>query len=192
MEPSTLTSTSPTSAPAPVTPVTPVTSSLRPSPADPTIGPAVARVVRRHHFAVLATASATGRPHAAGVMYQVAGGQAWVSTLRSSRKARNAAARGQVALTLAVRRIPMFPPATVQLRGRATVVDLDDPELRRLAEAGSLPAVTGRGELELPDGCFLRIDLAERVPVYALGMSCWQLLRHPLDAARVALVDWEA
>jgi hypothetical protein len=177
----------PTPAPAP-TPEDP--PPVRPT--DPALGPTVARAVRRGGFAVLATASPSGRPHAAGVSYQLAAGHLWVSTLRSSRKARNVAARPEVGLTIPVRRLPLIPPATVQLQGRAQIVGLDDPHLRRLAEAGSLDAVTGHGELELADGCFLRIALPERVPSYALGMSLWRLLRDPLNADRVALVDWEA
>jgi nitroimidazol reductase NimA-like FMN-containing flavoprotein (pyridoxamine 5'-phosphate oxidase superfamily) len=146
--------------------------------------------VRRRHFAVLATASASGRPHSAGVSYELAEGHVWVSTYRSSRKARNVAARPEVALTVAVRRIPFFPPASVQIQGRADIVELDDPELLRLAAAGALGKVTGHGELELDGGCFLRIELPTRVPVYALGMSLWALARDPLGADRIAAVDW--
>lgn len=88
--------------------------------------------------------------------------------------------------------LPLGPPASVQIQCRGTVVDLDDPELRRLADRGALKKVTGHGELELADGCFLRLALPSRVPVYALGVSLWQLMRDPLGAGRVAQVDWSA
>ena len=72
----------------------------------------------------------------------------------------------------------------------AAVVELDDPEARRLAAAGALKAITSHGALELPDGCFLRVRLRRRVPTYGLGMSLLQLLKDPLAAGRVAEVDW--
>jgi hypothetical protein len=174
----------------PTTPTSSAPVALR--PADPALGPAVKKAVSRRSFAVLGTASATGRPHNAGVAYQLAAGRIWVSTYRESRKARNVAARPEVAFTVPVPRIPLFPPATVQIQGRAEIVGLDDPELRRLAAAGQLKKVTGHGELELDGGCYLRIDLPARVPVFALGMSRWQLLRDPLGADRIAHVDWAA
>jgi S-adenosylmethionine/arginine decarboxylase-like enzyme len=171
------------------TDLAPAPTELR--PADPAIGPIVAKAVRRRSFAVLATSSASGRPHGAGVTYQLADGHIWVSTYRESRKARNVAARPEVALTITVTRIPFFPPASVQIQGRARIVELDDPELRRLAATGSLKKVTGHGELDLDGGCYLRIELPSRVPVYGLGMSLWELARAPLAADRIAQVEWE-
>lgn len=158
--------------------------------ADPALGPLVRRAVARRSFAVLATASVDGRAHAAGVLYALAEGELWISTLRSSRKARNVAANPAVALTVPVRRLPVGPPSTVMLQGTATVVDLDDPDLRRIAATGSLQAITSHGELELPGGCFLRVRLPRRVPIYGLGMSLPTFLRDPLAAGRAALVDW--
>jgi nitroimidazol reductase NimA-like FMN-containing flavoprotein (pyridoxamine 5'-phosphate oxidase superfamily) len=158
--------------------------------ADPTLGRLVHRAVAKRSFAVLATASVDGRAHAAGVLYQLAGGELWVSTMRSSRKARNVAANAAVAVTVPVRRLPVGPPSSVMLQGTATVVELDDPKLRRLADEGALKQVTSHGELELPGGCFLRVRLPQRVPVYGLGMSLWALLRDPLASGRIAHVDW--
>ncbi len=160
------------------------------SAGDPALGPLVAKAVRRRKFAVLATASSAGRSHSAGVLYQVAGGRLWVSTLGSSRKARNVADDPRVALTVPIRRLPFGPPSSVQVQTTGTVVGLDDPELRELAASGALKRVTGHGELELPGGCFLRLDLPSRVPTYGLGMSIVSLIRNPLDAGRVAQVDW--
>ena len=157
---------------------------------DPSLGPMAVNAVRRRRFAVLATASATGRAHSAGVLYQLAGGQLWVSTLESSRKARNVAANARVALTVPVRRLPFGPLASVQLQATAAVVPVDDAELVRLAGSGALGRITGHGELELPGGCFLRIELPRRVPLYGLGMSIWSFARNPLDAGRIAEVTW--
>jgi hypothetical protein len=166
------------------------TAITSPATVDPTLGRLVRGVVRKRSFAVLATSSPDGRPHAAGVLYQVADGHLWISTLRSSRKATNASRNPRVALTIPVRRLPLGPPASVQLQASAEVVDLDDAQLRRLAVAGALKKVTGHGELDLPGGCFLRLALPARVPTYGLGMSLWSLIREPLAAGRVAEVDW--
>jgi hypothetical protein len=157
---------------------------------DPGLGPLVRRTVARRSFACLATTSADRRPHAAGVLYQLADGDLWISTLRASRKARNVAATGWAAVSIPARRIPVGPPSTVQLQGRAQLLDLDDPELRRLAAAGRLGRVTGHGELELDGGCFIRITPPRRVPLFGLGMSRLTLARDPLSCGRIAEVDW--
>lgn len=160
------------------------------APADPALGSLVRRVVGKRHFASLATASARGRVHGAGVLYQLAAGRLWISTLQSSRKAANVAATGRAAVVIPVRRLPIGPPASVQMQCRAEIVPLDDPELCALAERGQLDDVTGHGELDLDGGCFLQLTPPERVPVYGLGMSLLALLRDPLGAGRVAAVDW--
>jgi hypothetical protein len=93
-------------------------------------------------------------------------------------------------VSIPARRIPIGPPSTVQLQGRARLVDLDDPELRALAAAGRLGRVTGHGELELDNGCFIRITPPRRVPLFGLGMSLLTLARDPLSCGRIAEVDW--
>lgn len=158
--------------------------------ADPALAPAARRAIEKHSFGVLATTSSQGRPHAAGVLYQLAGGSLWISTIRSSRKALNIADTGQAALSIPARRIPVGPPSTVQLQGRAELVELDDPTLLGLAADGRLDNVTGHGELELDDGVFVRLHPPRRVPLYGLGMSLWAFARDPLGASRVAEVDW--
>ena len=144
---------------------------------------AVRRAVSRRSVAVLATVSAAGRPHAATVMYQLVDDSLYVSTGRDSRKARNVAETGRVALTIAVRRLPIGPPATVQFQTTATIAAVDDPEIGRLAAAGRLDRITSHGELDLPGGCFLRLRLPARAATYALGMSLLRVLRQPLDVA---------
>jgi hypothetical protein len=145
----------------------------------------VRRAIERRSVATLATTSSDGRPHAATVLYQLADEALFVSTSRQSRKARNVADTGRVAVTIAVRRLPVGPPASIQFQSTATVLGGDDPELRRLADAGRLDRITSHGELDLDDGCFLRIALPARLLTYALGMSLWHVLRNPLDAAGV-------
>jgi hypothetical protein len=143
----------------------------------------VRRAIERRSVATLATVSASGRPHAATVLYQCVDDALFVSTHRESRKARNLAFQGWAAVTVAVRRLPVGPPASIQFQTTAALLANDNPEVLELAAAGRLDRITGHGELELDGGCFLHLPLPPRVVTYALGMSLWQLIRNPLDAA---------
>ncbi len=143
----------------------------------------IRRAIARRSVATLATASEHGRPHAATVLYELVDGVLYVSTYRDSRKTRNVAATGRAGVSIAVRRIPFGPPASIQFQTTATVLDNDDPEIVALVEAGRFGKITAHGELELPGACFLRIPLPSRAVTYALGMSLWHVMRHPLDAA---------
>lgn len=145
----------------------------------------VAELISRRSFATLASVSASGYPHVAGVLYEQVAGHLFVSTLRSSRKARNIDANGRVAVCIPIRRVPVGPPSTVQFQARADVVDVDDPVIVSLVADGRLSSITGHGELELADGCFLRIQLPARMLTYGLGMSLRALVRDPLSAAGV-------
>ena len=147
---------------------------------DPSV---IRRAIERRSVATLATTSAAGRPHAATVLYQYVDDVLFVSTHRASRKARNIADHGVAAMTIAVRRLPVGPPASIQFQSAAAVVGTDDPDIVRLAAAGRLDRITSHGEMELDGSCFLRLALPARVITYALGMSLWRVLRHPLDAA---------
>lgn len=143
----------------------------------------VRRALRRRSYAVLATVSPAGRPHAAGVLYTMVGDDLWLSTETTGRKGRNLAADPHVGVTVPVRRLPVGPPATVHFQGRADVLAVDDPEVLRLVGTGDLKAITSHGELELADGCFVRITPGATVHTYALGMSLWSVLRNPLASA---------
>jgi hypothetical protein len=142
----------------------------------------VSRAVHRRSVAVLSTVSAAGRPHAATVVYSAVGRQLYVSTIRSSRKGQNLTDNPWVGVVIPVRRLPVGPPSSIQFQARAEVLSPDDPEIVRLAEAGELKAITGHGELDLPDGCFVRITPTNRVHTYGLGLSLWKLIRDPLNA----------
>jgi len=143
----------------------------------------VLQTIDKRSFATLATTSEAGWPHAAGVLYALSGDHLYVSTLRSSRKARNIAGDPRVAVTVPVRRAPIGPPSTIIFQTTARVLDLDDPELRAAATSGDLKAVTSHGELELPGGVFLQIALPRKVVTYGLGMSLLSLIREPMHAA---------
>jgi hypothetical protein len=138
-------------------------------------------------FMTLATASSGGIPHAAGVSYALAERgddlsdlTLYVNTMRSSRKARNVAATGRAAIVVPVRKVPIGPPFTIQFQADADVVALTDPEIVGLVDAGRLKAVTSHGELDEPDGCFIRLRPRGRIHSYGLGVSVIALARDPL------------
>lgn len=143
-------------------------------------------IIGRRSYGVLATSSGRGSAHAAGVLYALVDTDLYVSTERSSRKARNVAENPRVAVTIPIRRLPFGPPAGVQFQARAEVLDVGDPAVRELHAAGRLRRITSHGELELPDGCVLRVSPIGRLHTYGLGMSLVALLRDPLRAAGVA------
>ena len=147
---------------------------------------AVLEAIGKRSFATLATSSSEGWPHAAGVLYALSGDHLYVSTMGSSRKARNIAANPRVAVTVPVRRAPFGPPSTIIFQTTARVLGLDDPELRAAAQTGDLKGVTSHGELELPGGVFLQVALPRKVVTYGLGMSLLDLMRDPMHASGFA------
>ena len=151
-------------------------------PTEPTLEQ-VERAIRRRSFCTLATASPANRPHVAGVLYAYAEGALYVSTIRASRKARNVATNPAVFVCVPVRRLPVGPPSSVQFAAVAEILENGDADVRRLAAAGLLKAVTGHGELELAGGCFLRITPGPTLHTYGLGMPLRHLIRDPLNAA---------
>lgn len=151
--------------------------------AAPTVAEIRSAIAKRS-FATLATTSPAQRPHAAGVLYADVDGVLYVSTLWSSRKARNVAANPHVFVSIPVRRIPFgAPPSTIQFAATAEVLPVDHPDVVALARSGRLGAITGHGELDLPDGCILRITPGTTVHTYGLGMSLRALAKNPLEAA---------
>jgi hypothetical protein len=144
----------------------------------------VSRAIAKRSFATLGTTSPRQRPHAAGVLYAEVDGLLYVSTLRTSRKARNIAANPNVFVSIPVRRVPFgAPPSTVQFAATAELLPVDHPDVTALAVAGRLKAITGHGELELPDGCVVRITPAATFHTYGIGMSLRALGKDPLNAA---------
>ena len=144
----------------------------------------VVKAIAKRSFCTLATASPDNRPHVAGVLYQAIGTTLYVNTSRDSRKARNVADNPHVAVSVPIRRLPLGgPPSTVQFQGRAEVLGFDHPDIVRIIEAEQLKKITSHGELDYPDGCFLRITPGRRLTTYGLGMSLLKLIRDPLHAA---------
>lgn len=145
----------------------------------------VIKAMAKRSYGVIATVSPAGHPHAAGVIYQAVGTTLYTSTIAHSRKARNLAANPKLAVTIPIRRLPVGPPSAIQFQGTATILSCDDPELRSLVAAGKLDQITGHGELDLVDGCFLRIEPGRRLHTFGLGMSLLSLIGDPLNAGGV-------
>jgi len=143
----------------------------------------VTKAIQKRSFCTLATSSSAGRPHVAGVLYEAIDTTLYVNTLRTSRKARNIVDNTRVAVTIPIRRLPVGPPSTIQFQGSAEVLDLDHPDIVALLAAGDLKSITGHGELDQPDGCFVRITPNRRISTYGLGMSLVRLIRDPLHVS---------
>lgn len=146
----------------------------------------VLRIIGKRTFANLATVSAGGSPHTAGVLYAVVGRDMYVSTEIGTRKARNIAHDSRVAIAIPVRRLPIGPPALIHFQSTAELLLTGDPRIQALVESGDLDEITSHGELDLPDGCFLRIPIPSRLHTYALGLSLYKLARDPLSAIGIA------
>lgn len=148
------------------------------------------KAIGRRSFCTLATTSSRNWPHVAGVLYEAVDTTLYVNTFRASRKARNVASNPHVGVVIPIRRLPVGPPSSVQFQGVAEVLAMDDPHIVGLLEAGRLKSITSHGELDQPDGCFIRITPGHKVITYGLGMSLRRLLRDPLNAAgSVELTD---
>ena len=143
----------------------------------------VVQAIAAGSHCTLASVSSRHRPHVATVIYQAIGATLYVNTSRDSRKARNVADNPHVAVSIPIYRLPVeAPPSTVQFQGRADILAFDDPDIVPLLEAERLPNITSHGELDYPDGCFLRITPGKRLTTYGLGMSLEQLMSDPLHA----------
>ena len=173
----------PTTTPPTTTPATSSTATQRLS------SDSALRYVDRRSYAVVASTSDAGRSHSAGIVYARSGSALYFSTLRTSRKARNIAANPHVGVTIPIRRVPVGgPPSAIMFQARAELVESTDPVLLDTVASGDLKAIIGHGELDLPDGVFVRVALPRRIHTYGLGMSLWSLVRDPFNAAGVTVL----
>jgi hypothetical protein len=154
----------------------------------------------KHHFAVLSTVDNDRKPHAAGVTYGTAyAGRelvVYVMTRRHLRKARNISSDPRVALVVPIehRVLRFLPPATIQLHGRAEILDWTDADgtavfqgfwLGRRIRA-AYRAAHRRGESRI---CFLRIVVDPVITTYMVGVNAWELRRRMERGAARVLVS---
>lgn len=143
----------------------------------------IGRTISRRSFATLATVSPSGRPHAVAVMYAEVDGVLYMSAERTSRKARNIAASPHVFVQISVRRMPFgAPPSSIQFAATAELLPTDHPDVQALVAAGRLGAITGHGELDLPEACIIEITPGAKIHTYGLGMSLRALAKDPMHA----------
>ena len=83
-------------------------------------------------------------------------------------------------MVIPVRKLPVGPPYTVQFQARAEVLAMDDPAITPLTEDGSLKAITSHGELDMADGCFVRIRPTGTVHTYGIGVPVRALIKDPV------------
>ncbi|MEO8287076.1 MAG: pyridoxamine 5'-phosphate oxidase family protein [Chloroflexota bacterium] len=150
--------------------------------------------LRAHNFAVLSTVDQDGAPDSAGVNFGVSlpGRELalYVMTRRHLKKARNIVRNPRVSLVVTLpRRILQFvPPATIQLRGWAEILDWNDADgidvFRRFWMGRRILAAyeesRRQGDSRI---CFLKISLDPVIRTYAVGYSAWDLRRRMESAA---------
>jgi general stress protein 26 len=149
-----------------------------PSPAH------VWRAIQRRSFCTLATSSATGEPHVAGVLYAVADRVLYLTTQTHAKKARNLGDNARVAVCIPVRTYPVGPPFCVQFRGTAELLSPQHPDITTLLHTRRLKKITSHGELDDPDSCFVRIVPGRRISTYGIGVPLRTLLRDPIHGSR--------
>ncbi|OJZ76223.1 pyridoxamine 5'-phosphate oxidase [Mycobacterium paraffinicum] len=154
----------------------------------------VVRELSTQHFAILCTVDQNGRPDSAGVSYGAWAREdalmLYVMTRRHLRKARNIADNPEVSLVVPLQRrvLRFVPPATIQLHGRAEVLDWSDVQGTNVFRGfwmgrqilGAYEESRRAGETRV---CFLKITLDPVVRSYGVGHSVWNLRRHMAGGA---------
>ena len=151
-------------------------------PASPALEAKILATINKKSFCTLATTSPAGRPHVAGVVYEVVDSVVWIHASRSSRKARSIAVNPHVAICIPYRRLPAGPPFTIHFQATAELVDMDAPRVTSLLDQGELKSISGHGALEMPDGCFIAVRPGERGHSYGPGAKTLDLIRDPLNS----------
>jgi hypothetical protein len=134
-------------------------------------------------FAVVGYVTPAGEPRSSGVVYKTVGPRLYLAVAPDSWKAKHIAARGEVSVTVPVRRggvlslLLPIPPATVSFHASAKVHAAGSPEGRSALKALApiLPAEskdTGSIIEVIPEGAFL---------TYGLGVSLSEM-RNPAAA----------
>jgi hypothetical protein len=145
------------------------------------------REVAKASFAVLSHVTPSGAPRSSGVVFTTIGRRLYVAVDAEGWKARHIPARGQVCVTVLVRRggvlslVAPIPPATISFRGTATVhpassrqFDASYKALERLLPPDHRDSAA---IIEIvPEGAFV---------TYGLGVSLTQMRNPAVSQARV-------
>ena len=148
----------------------------------------IADVLAKKSFCTLATSSAGGYPHVAGVLFKEVDGDLYLHVHDDSVKARNVLANSRVAVLIPVRKIPVGPPYVVHFQGTAEVIPHADPRIQALEAAGRFGKLVPKGAGEDPRSAFIKITPGRRIHSYGLGVPLLQVIRDPVSAGRV--VTW--
>jgi general stress protein 26 len=155
--------------------------------------------IRRQHFGVLSTVGRDGAPHSAGVSYgSTRGGDAfaiYVMTRRHLLKARNIQSDPRVSMVIPIARpvLSFLPPATIQLHGRAELLDWDDAAGTRVFEKFWMGRRVLEGYRRAREHgesrvCFVKIIPDPHVRTYMIGYRIWELRRNiEAGSAKVTL-----
>jgi hypothetical protein len=141
--------------------------------------------VARASFAILGYVTPAGEPRSSGVLYRTVGRRLYVATDPESWKARHIPLRGEVSVTVPVRRggllslVAPIPPATISFHGTAIVYPPESTLVRSLSKelAPLLPAERRASSCVIeiiPEGAFVTygvgVSLAKmRDPAVARG-----------------------
>lgn len=173
---------------APTSPST--TAVVHPPEAGVALQRKILSIIEKQSFATLATTSAAGHPHVAGVVYESVDSTLWVHTLGQSRKARNIDSSGKAAICIAFRRLPAGPPFTIHFQAHAETVAMDDARVLELLDAGKLKSISGHGALDMADGRFVAIQPKGTIHSFGPGARTLDIIRDPLNSgARNFSVD---
>jgi len=98
----------------------------------------LARLIAKHNFCILATQGVRG-PHVAGVSYFARGLDLYIPTSANTAKARNVRRDARVAVHIPVP-WPLIPapPKSIQFRGKAEILPINDPAANEALEHASL------------------------------------------------------
>jgi hypothetical protein len=139
--------------------------------------------INANSYCTLATSS-NNRPHAVGILYEVAGRDIYMCAFDDSKKARNVAENPHVAVAIPVVEHVEAPPFSIQFQGRGEILSREHPEVVRLLNEGSLQTVAGHGVLEDPRSVFIRITPGKHANVYGVGIPLEELMANPAAAIR--------
>jgi nitroimidazol reductase NimA-like FMN-containing flavoprotein (pyridoxamine 5'-phosphate oxidase superfamily) len=146
------------------------------------------RELAKTSFATIATSSAGNRPHVVGIRYSLIDGQFYIVVHEHSIKVRNVRQNPQVAVSVPIRKVPFFPPYSIQFQGTAEIIPLDDPYISRLIGDNAFKRISTQKDLEKPGQVFIRITPGKRLSTYGFGFSPLQIIRDSQSAMRS--IEW--